>query len=70
MDFGTNASSSAACPISMLCQRETEMWYNVDLNTSVTPSDSTGKEDWVHFHLGDSDRDVTMKPENVRNDNH
>lgn len=39
------ASSSAACQSSMLCQRETEMWYKVNLNTSVTPSDSTGKED-------------------------
>lgn len=39
------ASSSAACQISMLCQRETEMGYNVNLNAYMTPSNSTGKED-------------------------
>lgn len=39
------ASSSAACQVSMLCQRETGMWSSVNLNTHVTPSDSTGKED-------------------------
>lgn len=38
------ASSSAACQVSMLCQRETGMWSNVNLNTYVTPSDLLGKK--------------------------
>lgn len=39
------ASFSAACQISMVCKRETGMWYNVNLNTYVTPTNSPGKED-------------------------
>lgn len=59
--------SSLSNRSSLSKRNKTKTWYNVNLKAYVPLSNSTGKDDKLRSHLEDLGGGMTIKVENVKN---